>query len=449
MMLKKKLSFFILAGGVGSRLWPLSDEKCPKQFLDLSLNGISLLQKTLIRLQQFNEMRLNFDITIIANFENRFIVLEQLRQINMQDCKIILEPCNNDTFSSVMVGLIDALKNESKTAVILPSDHFIEDQSTFLRCLNEAINLSKETNKITTLGIKPTFASTVHGYINFTNQNNITFVEKPNKQKACEYLASGNYLWNSGIFVLPVFNCVKQIQEIDESAFLNIEKAYESIKKEHLYCILNEKYFKNVEKISFDYAIMEKISNISVVNCENLQIDDLGNFNALYNHFEKDINQNLILGKKVELNATKNSFFINKTGQNFVIKNLENILMIANNNNVMLTKLKNDNSCSKHWGNYENIFHEANIKVKKITILPEQRISFQFHNHRDEHWFVVSGEAEVKIENELFSLSPNQSIYIPAKTKHYIKNLSKTNNLIFIEVQYGSLISEDDIVRIN
>ncbi len=463
-MLKKLI--VILAGGSGTRLWPLSRENHPKQFLDLENKGFSLLQSTVKR-----ALKISDNILIIGNLEHRFIISEQLRQINAEKCKIILEPASKNTLPSVIVGCLNAIKYNFETIVMLPSDHIIENEEKFISYIEEASQIVHDNKKIGALGIKPNKPHTGYGYIekNLNSNEIISFHEKPNLETAKKYIKNNNFLWNSGMFICDVQTIIEEIKQFEPELYENVEKSYLALKTEYIYEILNADHFNKIESVSIDYGVMEKTKSGIVIFCNDFIWSDVGNFETIYDISIKDNNNNnLVFDKNIILNNVKSSYIVNKSSTQLIVNNTENALVVATQDIIMvdnlqknqnikeiikklsdlnLSQIKENSFEYRPWGRYDNLFESDNFKIKKIVVLPQKQLSLQLHYKRSEHWICISGFGEVQIDEKIINLSAEDSVYIPVNTKHRIKNLSFTEDLIFIEVQSGTYFGEDDIVR--
>ena len=467
-MTKKNISItpVILAGGAGTRLWPLSRSEKPKQFLNL-LGKYSLLQLTALRIKNY----IFADPIIIAGESHRFLVAEQLNMIGFKKCKIILEPFPRNTAAAVAVAAIYLeKKNLHNNMLILSADHYIGNIKNFRKSVNVAINHANQ-NKLVCLGIKPSYASSEFGYILYekTRSEGILvrsikqFIEKPSR-KLAQNLISKKALWNSGIFCFNYKTILEEIEAFEPTLFKLTKKALEKSKSDRDFLRLDKNIFKKVKSISIDNSIFENTKKALVVET-NFSWSDLGTYNALWKIDKKDKNNNIIKGDIITDNV-KNSYIL--TDKNLVsVSNLNNIILIATKDAVMAANLNKSESIKtitdflnkqkrielvehpiahRPWGYYENIISERNYKVKKLFIYPGKRISLQEHKKRSEHWIVISGKARVTRDGKVFYLLRNQSTYIPKLTKHRLENNTR-KPLIIIEVQTGSYFGEDDIKR--
>jgi len=464
---KSLITPIILAGGSGTRLWPLSRAEKPKQFLNL-INESSLLQLTLKRLKN----KIFSDPIIITGETHRFIVLEQLKKIGLKDkCKIILEPIPKNTTAAVALGAIYSQKyNFPSNLLVLSADHYIENKKKFLDSIKIALKHLNFDNLIC-LGILPQYPSTKFGYILCDNSNSNTnivekikvFYEKPSLKKAKELIKKDAY-WNAGIFVFNNESILKEIDKFEPNILKLVKDSLNKPKKDKDFLRLNATPFNKVKSISIDNSVFEK-TNKAVLVKTKFSWNDIGTFNALWDIDKKDKNFNVVKGDIIT-NKVSNSYIY--SDKNLVgVSNLENILLISTRDTVFATKLseaediKNLTNLLKRqnrpelieqpiaerpWGYFENIISEKNFKVKKLYISPGKKLSLQQHKKRAEHWIVISGKAKVTKNKEVFYLTSNQSTFIPKTTIHRLEN--DTNRpLIIIEVQTGTYFGEDDIKR--
>jgi mannose-1-phosphate guanylyltransferase len=445
----------LLCGGSGTRLWPLSRKFNPKQFNKL-FNNQSLFQNTLERNLEFCQQ-----VRIISAQDQYFLAQDQVIEISPDENEIdyILEPIGRDTAPALALGL----KNLSEDAIILvtPSDHFVRNKAEYKKvCI--AAKVLAEAGAIVTFGITPHYPETGYGYINHQGQDVIEFVEKPDLEKAKEYLKSGNYLWNSGMFCFKVSTFLgelkkfrpdihKQVQETSFATQGNVHK----IKKEDML---------KIPKDSIDYAIMEKSKLIKVVQA-NIDWSDVGSFDALYSELDKDVNgntlndqhyninskNNLILSHKLvstidieDLNIidTEDALLITKRGSSQKVKEIYQKVEAATPN---LTQVHT--TVFKPWGSYTILADEAQFKVKSITVKPGAELSLQKHRHSHEHWVVAKGQAIIINGENKFTLNVNESTSIKAGDQHRLTN-NTDQEIIVIETRVGSYIGEDDITRI-
>jgi len=456
----------ILSGGVGSRLWPLSRESYPKQLLALT-GEQSLLQATITRIQDLPECA---DPIVIANEQHRFLTAEQLRQIDCNS-QIILEPTGKNTAPAAAVAAFYAQQHyDDPVLLILPSDHVIQDHEAFIKALTAAYDLAKQ-DKLTTFGIVPTTPETGFGYIKRGDKVQDTlgfevdqFVEKPDLKTAQQYLASGDYYWNSGMFMFKATVFLSQLQSLSPDIKAAAQLAFNRHTKDLDFIRLDKEGFEQCPSDSIDYAVMEKTTESAVVPLD-ANWNDIGSWSALWDISDKDDNNNVCKGNVIT-EQVKGSYLhaehrvLAVLGmKDCVILETADAVLVASKNNAqdvkkIVSQLKQQNyeHVSTHrkvyrpWGTYELIDECTRFKVKRITVNPGQKLSLQSHQHRSEHWVVVKGSAEVTRNDDIVLLSENQSTYIPIGMKHSLKN-SGNIPLEIIEVQSGSYLGEDDIVR--
>ena len=468
---KSKLLPIILCGGSGTRLWPLSRRSFPKQYLSISnKKDSSFLQKTTQRIKGLSNSE---NPIIICNEEHRFIAAEQLRRINIKPSSILLEPTSQNTAPAITVAALRSISNgNDPILLILPSDHQITDEVIFLDSIEKA-KQSAISGKIVTFGIKPTNPATGFGYIKAKNsfENNISgpskiesFIEKPNKDLAEKFYEDGKYSWNSGIFIAKASILIKEIENYSPEIVLYCK---ESLRKK-----INDLDFERLDKISFqkcpnisiDKAIMEKTS-LGVVYPLKVNWSDIGSWKSLWDNSSKDKNGNVLIGDSIEIDS-KNCL-ISSNSRLTVGLNIEDLIIIETNDAVLVTKKSDSESVKslvnylksinrieseenrkvfRPWGNYVSVDNSFLWKIKKIEVNPGASLSLQLHNKRAEHWIVVEGHAKIQIENDTFYLEANQSCYVPIGTKHRLSNPAK-EPLIIIEVQSGTYLGEDDIIR--
>ena len=460
----------ILAGGSGTRLWPLSRSSYPKQFLRL-LNQYSLLQNTILRLKKLD---LPFTTPIIiCGEEHRFIVAEQLREIGFEQADIILEPIGRNTAPAITLAAIHAQKKYQQLDLgifVLSADHEIKKLDSFKQSVDQAYRYLNDS-PIIIFGIQPECPETGYGYIKYTELKDTQlickvdrFVEKPDLQTAKEYLKIGHYAWNSGMFML---NLDKFLNLMGEYA-LDIKKicssSYEQAISDLDFIRIGKNEFQQCPDISIDYALMEKLNNLLMVKL-NAGWSDIGSWTALWDIQEKDNDHNVLKGDIVKLFSQSNLVYtVDKLVcllgvENLVVIETKDALLIANKDYMQHVKdivqiLKQDNrtESSVHrevfrpWGKYECIDIGSRYQVKRITVNTGEKLSLQLHHHRAEHWVVVKGTAKVRKGEKVFLLSENESTYISIGEIHSLENPGCIP-LELIEIQTGSYLSEDDIQR--
>ncbi|SFD75113.1 mannose-1-phosphate guanylyltransferase/mannose-6-phosphate isomerase [Pseudoalteromonas denitrificans] len=464
----------IMSGGSGSRLWPLSRALHPKQFLAL-LNENTLLQETINRLDPASTI----DPLIICNNEHRFIVAEQLRANGTGSSDIILEPMGKNTAPAITLAALAAIaKGDDPLLLVLAADHVIKDVTAFQTAVVTASDFA-EQGKLVTFGIVPTHAETGYGYIKQGEKRTqlesvgfdvASFVEKPDLTTAQSYLDSGEYLWNSGMFMFKASRYLEELAKFSPKMLEVCTKAYESKSQDLDFTRICADIFAQCPEDSIDYAVMEPLckaedSQNAIVVPMNAGWSDVGSFSSLWEVSEKDESGNVNHGDIISHNTT-NSYInaghklVTTVGiDNLVIVETKDALLVADKSQVqdvkkIVEKLKSDERYEyKHqrevyrpWGKYDSLDFGDRDQVKRITVKPGAKLSVQMHHHRSEHWVVVSGTAKVTNGDKTFLVTENESTYIPLGQVHALENPGVLP-LELIEVQTGSYLGEDDIVR--
>jgi mannose-1-phosphate guanylyltransferase/mannose-6-phosphate isomerase len=450
----------IMAGGSGTRLWPLSRKSFPKQFVKLFDNQ-SLLQKTLLRNTPFGRP------IVIVSEDHRFIAAEQIREIGVE-ADLVVEPAPKNTAPCAIIASLLALESNIETVLLLPADHYIEENDKYISLINKAANL---TNEVATIGIKPSFAHTGYGYIKTGKQiadkifHAEKFIEKPEKSIAEEYLSLGNYFWNSGIFLFNANYMLEQARHLQSKLFELTNAAYLSSAKDLDFTRLDNHYYDQLESISIDYAVMEHIESMILLEA-NFKWNDLGSWESIWEINKKDEHNNYKLGDVVSKDV-KNSFIMSDNRltaviglSDVIVVNTADALLVADKSKSEevkqivnhLSKLGRIEATEhtrvfRPWGYYQTIDDGELYKVKRIVVHSGHKLSLQCHNHRAEHWVIVRGVAEVIIDGKTSKLTENDSIYIPKGAQHRLSNIGDID-LHLIEVQTGKYLGEDDIVRL-
>ncbi len=444
----------ILAGGSGSRLWPLSRELYPKQLLTLNADK-SLLQTTFERLNNFIPAK---NIISVTNSKHHSNIKMQLSKLS-EDTVILAEPISKNTAPAIALSVKYIVENFEDDDVILvvPSDLQINDTEKFTQTIKDAEHFANE-GFIVTFGIKPNYPETGYGYICAENEKVVSFVEKPNRQTAEKYIQNGNYFWNSGIFMFKASTIIKEFKkycpEID-SVIKNIDFSEKSISFTE---------FDKMPNISIDYAVMEKSSNIVMVELKS-DWKDLGSWKSIYEISPKDENNNVFVGHVLDKDS-KNSLVYSSSKlvatiglEDTVIVETEDAILACKKDKTdevkqvyETLKQQHDGTQKVHktvyrpWGFYTVIAEGKGFQTKIIHVNPGQKLSVQSHNYRSEHWVVLSGMAKVVLEGKDRILSPGHSIDIAVKAIHSLQNPFE-EDLEIIEIQKGDILSEDDIVR--
>jgi len=455
----------LLSGGVGSRLWPVSRETHPKQFLPLA-GEITMLQETL---QRTAPLKASAPL-VVCNEEHRFMVAEQLRQIALQAGALILEPEGRNTAPAVALAALRAVSTDAESVLlVLPADHLIKDIDAFVAAVARALPMA-EKGRLMTFGVVPTAPETGYGYIKCGAPlaDNLyeleRFVEKPDAATARGYLESGGYLWNSGMFLLRAQSYLDELAKRAPEILSCCQRAMESATVDLYFVRPDPDSFRQCPSDSIDYAVMEKTDIGGVVSLD-CGWSDVGAWSALWEVAERDAQGNVCRGDVIVDNC-RGSYFrsdsrlVAATGvENIVVVETADAILVADRDKVqdvkrivtMLKQLGRDEA-SLHrrvyrpWGSYESLVTSERFQVKRIVVNPKQRLSLQMHHHRAEHWIVVKGTAEVTCEDKVFMLGEDESTYIPLGHKHRLANPGHIP-LEIIEVQSGAYLGEDDIVR--
>ena len=452
-----------MAGGSGSRLWPLSRSLFPKQFL--ALNGSeTMLQQTL---QRLSGLMLEHPV-VICNEEHRFIVAEQLREIS-QAGSIILEPVGRNTAPAIALASKTVVEFKDSLILILAADHVIRNENAFVETVEKAIPLA-EAGKLVTFGIVPTEAHTGYGYIkrgSAIDEHSYqvdAFVEKPNADIATEYFEGKAHYWNSGMFLMKASRYLEELNQCRPDIYQACENALANSSKDEDFIRIDKEAFVKCPDESIDYAVMEKISDAVVVPLD-AGWSDIGSWSALWDVNNKDADGNLVSADSI-LHETTNCLIeggerlIATVGvDNLVIVDTKDALLVASKDKVQNVKkiveqlkaegrgeFKNHREVYRPWGKYDSIDNGTRYQVKRITVKPGEKLSIQMHHHRAEHWIVVSGTAKVTNGDKTFLVTENESTYIPIGVIHALENPGKLP-LEMIEVQSGTYLGEDDIVR--
>jgi mannose-1-phosphate guanylyltransferase/mannose-6-phosphate isomerase len=460
----------ILSGGSGSRLWPMSRAGYPKQFLALhGDDGTTMLQATAKRVQRGNFS----NPLLVCNEEHRFILAEQLRQVDVKPDGIILEPVARNTAPAVAVAALTLGRTKTDALMlVMPSDHVILDEASFHKAV-EAAAEAAAGGALVTFGITPTLPETGYGYIQRgqTWKGDVEgvyevsrFVEKPDLKTAEQYLDSGDYAWNSGIFLFRADTYIDALERFQPEMLAAVRAALDNSQEDLNFCRLDESAFAASPSNSIDYAVMEHTDNAAVVPVD-MGWSDLGAWSALWDIKEKDDQGNVATGD-VLLHNTRNSY-VHADHAMVAVSGLDDVIVVATDDAVLVVdrhnaqgvkdlveQLKRDGRGEHHlhttvhrpWGCYRGIDMGERHQVKRITVKPGEKLSLQMHYHRAEHWIVASGTALVTRGEKQFLLRENESTYIPMGETHRLENPGKVP-LDIIEVQSGSYLGEDDIVR--
>ncbi|MEP0071335.1 MAG: mannose-1-phosphate guanylyltransferase/mannose-6-phosphate isomerase [Marinomonas sp.] len=452
----------ILSGGVGSRLWPLSREFFAKQCLPLIDREYSLLQQTLLRVLSFHVSA----PIVVCNEDHRFLIAQQLQEIGVKDASIVLEPKGRNTAPAIALAALEAKYKEQEDTLllVLPADHVIRDVAAFEKAIVKATELAKD-KALVTFGIQPTRPETGYGYIRGGENYAVAeFVEKPDLDTAQQYLASGDYLWNSGMFLFSAQVYLDELSSHRQDIFKAVSLAYDQRSEDMDFVRVDAEAFSNCPEDSIDYAVMEPTQNAKVVPYAG-DWSDIGAWDALYDYADKDQDQNVLLGDVMAEGSSNclvrsESRLVAAVGvQDLVIVETADAVLVMDKNQAQdvkkIVKRIQTEGREEHmfhttvhrpWGSYETVDLGDRHQVKRIMVKPGEKLSVQMHHHRAEHWVVVSGTAKVQNGDNEILLTENESTYIPVGVVHALENPGKIP-LQLVEVQSGSYLGEDDIVR--
>jgi mannose-1-phosphate guanylyltransferase len=447
----------VLCGGSGTRLWPLSRSLYPKQFIKLFDNK-SLFQLTVLRNKSFVEK-----FIFVTNEVHYFLALDQIEEVglDLNKAEFILEPVGKNTAPAV--AFASFLSDEDQILLVSSADHYIKESNNYYESIKKGEEFAK-LGYIVTFGVKPTSPNTGYGYIKARGFDVEEFKEKPDLKTAQKYIQEGSYFWNSGIFCFKAESYLEELKLYENEIFESSFKAFKNAKN----CSpirIKHKDMSEITPKSIDYAVAEKSKKLKIVPFD-IEWNDLGRFDSLYEVLEKDENGNtknnaVLINSKNNLIIEENNRMIGAVDvEDLMIVDTADALLVSKKGSgqkvkdiVSILKTKNSELADAHltvyrpWGNYTLIEENRFYKIKKIIVKPQKRLSLQKHLHRSEHWIVVSGTALVTIGDKEFILRPNESTYIRIGELHRLENPGKID-LVIIEAQVGEYVGEDDIIRV-
>jgi mannose-1-phosphate guanylyltransferase/mannose-6-phosphate isomerase len=457
----------ILSGGSGTRLWPVSRKNLPKQFLELAGKG-TLFQQTIARTRQLPDVAAPI---VVASEDHRFLAADQLLEVGVENAAIVLEPLARNTAPAIALGALQALQRDPDAVLlVLPADHLIGDTAAFVDAVKQARPLAAQ-GWLVTFGIRPDRPETGFGYIRRADAIDDhgfsvgQFVEKPDLAKAESYLADGGYDWNSGMFLFKAARYLEELAEHAPAMLAAVREAHANATVDLDFVRIDHDAFSRVPDDSIDYAVMEKTQRAAVIPV-SCAWSDIGSWSALWLTGDKDADGNLREGDTMAV-ATRNSLLRSHDRHLLATVGVDDLIVVTTPDATLVAhrdaaqdvkkiveqlKAAGRSEHSLHrvvhrpWGNYDSLEEGERFQVKRIVVKPGASLSLQKHHHRAEHWIVVSGTAEVTCDDKVFLLGENQSTYIPLGSKHRLRNPGKVP-LELIEVQSGSYLGEDDIVR--
>jgi len=452
----------ILVGGAGTRLWPLSRQDAPKPLIRLWKNEETLFQRTLKRLDGLGLEQ----PVVVCNEAHRFLVSEQACQARQQPAVILIEPVGRNTAPALTLAALSLAEGgRDALMLVLPADHVIDDVVAFHSAVKEGVLLAQE-GKLVTFGVVPDSANTGYGYIRRGEGHTVAeYVEKPSSALAQDYVASGDYLWNSGIFVMKVSVWLQEIQKHQVSILDQCRKAYDQGKSIKAFYHLDEQAFSSCPSDSIDYAVMEKTDRAAVVPFE-AGWSDVGDWASFYAACERDERHNVVQGDVIShetrdclLLASERLLATVGLKDLVVVETADAVLVAAKDKSQQVkeivgalqrqarSEVEHHRTVHKPWGSYEVLDGGEGFQVKRLSVKPGAVLSLQKHAHRCEHWVVVQGTAKVTRDDEVFLLEKDESTYIPLGAVHRLENPG-AERLELIEVQSGTYLGEDDIVRL-
>lgn len=458
----------ILSGGSGTRLWPQSRRAYPKQFLPLTSPSTTMIQETALRLRGLDTEA----PIVVSNEDHRFIVAEQLQQVDTRPAAILLEPCGRNTAPALALAALHALDQQADPLLlVLPADHIITNKVAFHQAVHQGAEAALK-GCLVTFGIVPTHPETGYGYIQSGAELTALdralevrrFVEKPDRQRAEAFIAEGGYFWNSGMFIFKASLYLEQLRLYAPELLHQCQLALEGATLDRDFTWIDRDAFSDCPNDSIDYAVMEKTDCAALVPLD-AGWSDVGSWQSLWDVLDKDSDGNVSRGEVIAVNS-RNCLLASERRLVAAI-GVEDLVVVESDDAVMVVRKEHSQDvkkiveileaqgCDRHlfhrkvfrpWGHYDAVDSGERFQVKRITVKPGERLSLQMHHHRAEHWIVVRGTAKVTCGDKTLLLAENESTFIPLGVKHRLENPGKVN-LEIIEVQSGSYLGEDDIVR--
>ncbi|GAB3306442.1 mannose-1-phosphate guanylyltransferase/mannose-6-phosphate isomerase [Luteimonas notoginsengisoli] len=462
-----RLQPVLLSGGSGTRLWPLSREAYPKQFLALA-GERTMLQDTWLRVATLAEGAAPI---VVANEEHRFLAAEQLRQVGMEHAAIVLEPVGRNTAPAIAAAALQAAaQGDDPLLLVLPSDHVVRDVAAFQAAVRAAIPSALD-GALVTFGIVPESAETGFGYIQSEAGQSgergvrrvLRFVEKPDAATAQRYLDAGDHYWNSGMFLFRASRYLAELERFRPDILAAVRAALAAAQRDGDFIRLDKAAFAASPSDSIDYAVMEKTDRAMVLPVD-IGWNDVGSWSALWDVSEQDAEGNARHGDVIAIDSHNSYAYARRLValvgvDDLVVVETDDAVLVAHKDKVqqvkeVVARLKAEQrshailhrEVHRPWGSYDSVDQDDGFQVKRIKVKPGARLSLQSHRHRAEHWIVVRGIARVTRDNDVFDLHANQSTYIPLGARHRLENPG-TEMLELIEVQSGDYLGEDDIVR--